>query len=433
MQDINNTVNQNMQNITLATAKAAAKTASDINKLLLSLLLALAQKQKNEKMLNGSGEISLKKMYEAVNKGETLKSVCVSDEDYELFKKHLIKQDVLFATTDFNKDDSKMILFLSKDNTNVKNAIASMKAERGLISELPADLLCKNITDGKSQMSVLKNIDKVELELFRHYAQNNKLVFATVPNDDNIKILFEKNNTHKVTEILKKIAVDLTSPHADLIRKQIEYKLSGRQQINLSFEDVKKEFYVVDAKNHRNYLHITPDGMSYIKNGKEITNISRDRHDFLDQCYAKINTLSEPVLLTPQEFNLSIQEKQKLLEHKTSIFPDYDLIRKEMEKIKQKQQELRAWEIKDEKLSLDNGNQPVNSSDINNSDIPYSDFLENEIINDKHDQEELEYLEKFEIRDVAIKKHTLDYYIEESQQDRYTRKETTYKKEEISL
>lgn len=429
MQDINSTVSQNMQNISLSAAKATAKTVSDVNKILLSLLLALAQKQKEEKLLNGSGEVSLKKIYEAVNKGETLKSVCVSDEDYDLFKKHLTKQGVLFATTDFNKDDSKMILFLSKDDYKVKNAISLMKSERGLITELTPELFCKTISDNKEQMSVLKNIDKVELELFRHYALNNKLVFATVNNSENIKILFNKKDLEKVNDILKKISVDLTSSHAEMIREQIEYKLAGRQQINIAFEDVEKEFYVVDAKNPRNYLHISPEGMVYVKNGKEVTKVSRDRHDFLEQCYAKINSFSEPVLLTPEEFNLPIPQKKKTIEHKTAIFPnEYDLVKQEMEK-----KQLRAWEIKDEKLSLDNGYQLENSSDINNPDVSYSEFLGNEIVNDQHDQEELKYAEKFEIKDVVVKKHSLDYFIEETKTDKETKKETTYIKEEISI
>ena len=429
MQDINSTVSQNMQNISLSAAKATAKTVSDVNKILLSLLLALAQKQKEEKLLNGSGEVSLKKIYEAVNKGETLKSVCVSDEDYDLFKKHLTKQGVLFATTDFNKDDSKMILFLSKDDYKVKNAISLMQSERGLITELTPELFCKTISDNKEQMSVLKNIDKVELELFRHYALNNKLVFATVNNSENIKILFNKKDLEKVNDILKKISVDLTSSHAEMIREQIEYKLAGRQQINIAFEDVEKEFYVVDAKNPRNYLHINPEGMVYVKNGKEVTKVSRDRHDFLEQCYAKINSFSEPVLLTPEEFNLPIPQKKKTIEHKTAIFPnEYDLVKQEMEK-----KQLRAWEIKDEKLSLDNGYQLENSSDINNPDVSYSEFLGNEIVNDQHDQEELKYAEKFEIKDVVVKKHSLDYFIEETKTDKETKKETTYIKEEISI
>lgn len=429
MQDINSTVSQNMQNISLSAAKATAKTVSDVNKILLSLLLALAQKQKEEKLLNGSGEVSLKKIYEAVNKGETLKSVCVSDEDYDLFKKHLTKQGVLFATTDFNKDDSKMILFLSKDDYKVKNAISLMKSERGLITELTPELFCKTISDNKEQMSVLKNIDKVELELFRHYALNNKLVFATVNNSENIKILFNKKDLEKVNDILKKISVDLTSSHAEMIREQIEYKLAGRQQINIAFEDVEKEFYVVDAKNPRNYLHINPEGMVYVKNGKEVTKVSRDRHDFLEQCYAKINSFSEPVLLTPEEFNLPIPQKKKTIEHKTAIFPnEYDLVKQEMEK-----KQLRAWEIKDEKLSLDNGYQLENSSDINNPDVSYSEFLGNEIVNDQHDQEELKYAEKFEIKDVVVKKHSLDYFVEETKTDKETKKETTYIKEEISI
>lgn len=429
MQDINSTVSQNMQNISLSAAKATAKTVSDVNKILLSLLLALAQKQKEEKLLNGSGEVSLKKIYEAVNKGETLKSVCVSDDDYDLFKKHLTKQGVLFATTDFNKDDSKMILFLSKDDYKVKNAISLMKSERGLITELTPELFCKTISDNKEQMSVLKNIDKVELELFRHYALNNKLVFATVNNSENIKILFNKKDLEKVNDILKKISVDLTSSHAEMIREQIEYKLAGRQQINIAFEDVEKEFYVVDAKNPRNYLHINPEGMVYVKNGKEVTKVSRDRHDFLEQCYAKINSFSEPVLLTPEEFNLPIPQKKKTIEHKTAIFPnEYDLVKQEMEK-----KQLRAWEIKDEKLSLDNGYQLENSSDINNPDVSYSEFLGNEIVNDQHDQEELKYAEKFEIKDVVVKKHSLDYFVEETKTDKETKKETTYIKEEISI
>lgn len=429
MQDINSTVSQNMQNISLSAAKATAKTVSDVNKILLSLLLALAQKQKEEKLLNGSGEVSLKKIYEAVNKGETLKSVCVSDEDYDLFKKHLTKQGVLFATTDFNKDDSKMILFLSKDDYKVKNAISLMQSERGLITELTPELFCKTISDNKEQMSVLKNIDKVELELFRHYALNNKLVFATVNNSENIKILFNKKDLEKVNDILKKISVDLTSSHTEMIREQIEYKLAGRQQINIAFEDVEKEFYVVDAKNPRNYLHINTEGMVYVKNGKEVAKVSRDRHDFLEQCYAKINSFSEPVLLTPEEFNLPIPQKKKTIEHKTAIFPnEYDLVKQEMEK-----KQLRAWEIKDEKLSLDNGYQLENSSDINNPDVSYSEFLGNEIVNDQHDQEELKYAEKFEIKDVVVKKHSLDYFVEETKTDKETKKETTYIKEEISI
>ena len=47
--------------------------------------------------------------------------------------------------------------------------------------------------------------------------------------------------------------VDLTGEHGPLVRQQLEYRIKGRQQVNIAIEDAEKEYYIVNSKD---FCHI---------------------------------------------------------------------------------------------------------------------------------------------------------------------------------
>jgi len=430
MPDYTSGVSERMENIAIKTTSATTKALLSLSKSLLEVLMSIASKEASKRKDGEIGETSidrLKQLQKGVEGGVPLGKVSVADEDYELFKKHLEKQGVLFAAYDLMNDNTKMIIYLESEAEKVQNAIISMQAERGLVSEIDPSLMIRNAEIDKSELRLFNNLDPVELELFKHYAAESKLTFSVVQNGDKARVIFNKADITKALDVLSNVTWALTSEYGERIREQVEYRLAGKQERNIPFEDAQKEIYIVDSRNPANYFHVTSEKMTYYKYNKEVSSIERDRHDFREQYFSKINSLAEPVVLTPDEFSLSNKEKMRIIEKKTAVLPtDYDYL-----KMQEDAKERRRWEIRDNKYSLDNSYQLENSSDMENPDVSYSEFLANEVVNDQHETEEhnrasIEYAQKFDYIEVRRdKKHSLEYYIKEAEIQSSDYQETT--------
>lgn len=312
-------VTSQMTNLGLKSAKIVAETSEDVIKALLLLLNQAIQRDKDNKLLKGDGEISFKKMFSLVEKGEQLKNLVIPDEDIEAFKVHMKNNGVLYAVNDLKKDDGKLVFYLKRDDKNMEDAVTIYQASKGLINEINPTLFLKNNTE--KEVGVIKNLDEVELELFRYHANKNKLTFATIIKEGTIKVLFRESDISKVNETLKGISYDMSEEREPLVRKQVEYKISGRQQINLAINEAEKEYYIVSSKNPKNYVKLTDLDYTYYKNDKPISSLNREEVEFGNAVYEKIKGLVDPVCLTKEEFELSTRQKETIIANKTNLYP----------------------------------------------------------------------------------------------------------------
>lgn len=282
------------------------------------LLLLIYNNIQKDKTLNSSGEKAIGEMLAAVQKGEKLKNIVVPDEDVESLKPFLNKCGALYAIVDMKKDDAKMVIFLEKHSEKIQDALTLLSADRGLVNEVAPELFLKNTTDKEIGIA---SLDKTELELFRHHAKASGLVFGATVIDDKVKLLYTLEDKDKFYNILAKVSWDLTGEKGPLIRQQIEYRLKGRKEVNIAIEQAEKEYYIVSGNSPKNYVKITSQDYSYYKNNKEVTTISRTEPDCREAVFTKVQSLSEPVVLTKEEFEMDDKERQALIDSKTNVYP----------------------------------------------------------------------------------------------------------------
>lgn len=382
-------ISEKMLKLMKDTAFVLANSADDFAKKLLAMLGEHILKEQNKKMLEGDGEIAVAKMMEAVRNGENVKTIVIPDEEIESLKSYLKECKALFAITDLKQDDAKMLMFLERDTKKVKDALTLLKSERGLITEIHPDLFLKH--NEKKAVSNAK-LNNVEIELFRHHAKSTKLPFAIADSNGSRTVLYNTENQKLVNDILAKVAWDLTGERGPQVRQQIEYRLEGKKEVNIAIEDAQREYYIVNSISPKNYIKITPQDFTYYKNNKEITSMKRTDPDFKEAVYTKLEGLVEPVVLKREEFNTIPSKLRDNIEKKTNIYPvGYTAV----EEIERKFKETRAQEIAEMKKSLDNGYQLENASDYDNPSVSFSEFLENEIVNDGHDREHAEAAKQY--------------------------------------
>lgn len=325
MADVNEQVFNQTKDISLKMAKIASRTTSDIAKILLALLIEKAEKEKMEKLLDSSGEIPLKKLYEAVNKGESnLMNIKIPDEDIQQMKDLMQKNGVLYAITDLKNDNAKMVLYLDRDSEHMRDAITMFQAQKGLINEINPQLFVQNYS--KENIAVMEHLSPVDLELFRHYSKQNNILYTVLPDGDDYKIAYPSEEKGKVQDALEKVSVDLTGEQGPLVRQQLEYRIKGRQQVNIAIEDAEKEYYIVNSKSPKNFVHLTANGYDYYKNNKAIVSMNRSNPDFMKGAYAAVEGLGEPIVLSADEFRLPDKDRWEILNARTSVYPvDYSI------------------------------------------------------------------------------------------------------------
>lgn len=252
--------------------------------------------------------------------GDPIKNMVIPDEEYDAFMEILKKTKIKNVVgCDFAYDDSKMIMFSDSDSKEVLKAINILKAQRGLISEMDVESFALATED--ESLSAAFNIDEAELECIRYHSREIAFPYAVIETQDGPSIVFKENDTERVNEVLEKTAFNLSGEQGALVREQIEYKIKGRQEVNIALADAEREFTIVDRKHPENYFTATADDFIYYKNNKELSRVPRTESGAVEAAYQKLEGLTEPVLLKKNEFELNPDERQKVLDSKTNIYP----------------------------------------------------------------------------------------------------------------
>ncbi len=359
---VNEQVNQRMLSLLEGMASLTARQAEE----LLKLFLEKRDKEKEIKAFEkGKGEVPLRNMLDNIKQGDSLNTVVIPDEDYNRMKELLQVSGIKnFAFADLVKDDAKMLLFNTSETDCVRKTIEAYKAERGLINEFNIDSFLMLAQD--HSVSAIDNISPVELELLRYNTRKEPLPYAIVSEGETFTIAYYNKDTDNLKKILNNVSAALTGPNSDMIREQVEYRIKGKKEIGIAFEEAKKEAFIVDKMNPSNYLQLTAEDITYYKNNKEITRIPRTEPGATEAAYQKLEGLTEPVVLTKNEFELSPAEKKAVLNSKTSFYPTESKIEEDIEKLNLDQvQENAASKSYAEKFNVYAiDNQPESLDDI---------------------------------------------------------------------
>ena len=349
---IEEAVYNKMQNL----MKGMLEASGNVGEAFLQVLIAIHNKNKEKNEYKGISDVPLKELLKAVRKGDNLMTLSVYDEDAKEFKDILEKTGISkFTMCDLTTDDRKILLFAQSDLEQVKKALSIFYAERGIMSEMEPDAFFTGSKD--HNLSMVTGLDDVELEIIRYHSRTEPFPYTVVDTAEGISLLFREEDRKKIDSMLNKVSFALSGEQGPIVRQQVEIKLKGRQEVNIALEEAERESYIIDKKNPQNYIAVTAEDFTYYKNNKNIESIPRTEKGAPEAVYTRIESLTEPVVISKNEFALSGPEKRKLLESKTAVYPTgFSAMDEDIEKLnlKSHNQETKAYAEKFGIYSIDN-------------------------------------------------------------------------------
>lgn len=282
----------------------------------------IRQNKELKKMMGLEGEISSAEMEEIIRRfSQKSSSVLVGDRDANDYAALLKDQGVLFAKIDRQDDDCKMFIFLNKDLEKVENATRILQAQRGQVTELNAKLYFNSLSP--DQVHVVEGLSAVEMELFRHYAREEGLLFTSIPRKEGDMVVCAANDEKKARKALLYTGWALTGANGARVREQLERRLAGRTAINIAAEEGTRELYIVSQTNPSQYIHISSEDYSVYKRSKQVSTVSRSDPDFYAKCMTACDGLVHPVVMSGEQFRAGINQEKLQQAHTIDMFPDF--------------------------------------------------------------------------------------------------------------
>ena len=265
------------------------------------------------------GEVSIKKMLNYSKRGGQLKNFKVSDSDYEQISNALKNYGVAFTAMNLDNQDSKLFIIKQKDEEKVSAILTEININKGLLTEINAsDYL--NYAKGQD-LETIEKMTNVELELFRHYAKDVNLAFTCIADKDNNTVVFNAADSAKGDYCLKSTAWLLSSPDSDKIVKSINKDYENRKNVVDVVKNRDSHCFIID-KSKKNYIEVTPDGLSQFKNNKLVLSLSDKDDDFLSKAVKMLKEYDKPVVLSDEEFLKSQKDISEILKERTSVSLD---------------------------------------------------------------------------------------------------------------
>ena len=400
---------------------AGGETAELLKKGLEAVIEDIRKKNEENKETapNEDGTVSLESLVRKMNREKAgILSLPVPDEDVSLIKEKFKQQGLTFTVFDVGYDDIQLFLFADNENRKAERGIMQAQAERGLISDLNPDLFFENV--GSKDIGTVSGLSNVELELFRYHAKRNGLLFTSVAENGTNTVVYDLATASKAKKTISDVVWDFSGDDGELIRKQIEFKISSRQAVNLAFLDGEREYYIVNGNHPENYIFITANDFEYYKNSKMIFDVPRSYPGFMDRAIQAVNSYDNPVLLTKQDFEKCSSKEQLEQLVKTALKNEVnnDALHEALDRQMQKRILL------EEKMELDNENQ--GQFWLFDDSISYSEGAAHESLNDL-DAEQKESIQKaktvaqkFSFNQYQADDKNLEHLIEvaEAQRDR---------------
>ena len=315
------------------------------------LLVALINKQKQ----TGEPIDDTAKMLKRVEKGESINTMSVADEDAVELSKYFQEKGILFKVIDNLNDDTKFFMYMSDDAQKVVNIITLWQAEKGLISEMNPELFLNNCV--QEGVGTLSGLDNADLEIFRNFAKEKGLIFASTAAEapDRYIVIYNPKDTATVKKVMDSALWAFSGTEGNFLREQMTLFLKNKKEVNRSLLEPEKEFYIVDGKSPDNYVYLTANDFTYYKNSKEILNVSRNSVDFIERGLRVFDSMFQPVVLTREEFELFNKEGEldkatikKVVVEKAKDIPSTDDLKELQKKQNDRLERLQSKMILDD-------------------------------------------------------------------------------------
>lgn len=382
-----------------------AQGIGNVTKVTLAQVIDEIRKNRDLKKLMGmEGEISSAEMSEILRKfSEKSSSVLVGDMDANDYDALLKDQGVLYAKIDRQDDDCKMYIFLNKDLEKVESATRILQARRGQVTELNAKLYFNSLSP--DQCHVVEGLSPVEMELFRHYAREQGLLFTSIPRKEGDMVVCNVKDEKKARKALLYTGWALTGANGAKIREQVERRLAGRTAINIAAEEGDRELYIVSQRNPGQYIHISSEDFEVYKRSKQVSTTSRSDPDFYAKCVSACEGLAHPVVMSGEQFRDGITPEDLQQAHTIDLFPD---IHEDMEQMNHVNSLINLVAMKS---GLDNEHNATWG--LWDPSVSYSEFATYEYITDEDERDARAYeFEHFKQAAYYSKDHHTSYDVD---------------------
>lgn len=267
-----------------------------------------------EKLNELSGRISLNEMNTYIEKlGLKSSTVRIAATDVEEYEQLLQREGVLYAKVDIKNDNASMIMFLDRDRERIEKVTQILQARRNMVTEVRPDMFVQDLAP--ENVRTLSGLDAVEVELFRHYARQEGILFTIIQNKEtnNNMVAFRPEDIDKVRRVILHTGWDLTGANGARNREQISFRLSGRTALQKSIQAAEREVYIVSKAEPRNYVKISAEDMEVYKRGQLVSTVSRAERspaDFMIQCLAQADAMENAVLLDADRFRPDLTKEE---------------------------------------------------------------------------------------------------------------------------
>ena len=374
-----------------------------------------------KEMLGLEGEISAAEMTELIRRfSQRSSSVMVADTDAKDYAALLKDQGVLYAMIDRQDDDCKLFIFLNRDLSKVEDATRILQAQRGQVTELNSRLYFNSLSPDK--VHVVECLSAVEMELYRHYARAQGLLFTSISKKDGDMVICSAEDEKKARRALLYTGWALTGVNGARIREQIERRLSGRTAINIAAEEGERELYILSRNDPRQYVHISSEDLAVYKRSKQVSTVSRKDPDFYAKCIAACESLAHPVVVSAEQFQAGISQEELQNAHTIDLFPD------DHDDMVQMAEVNRLINLVAMKSGLDDEHNATWG--LWDTSVTYSDFAAYEHITDEDERDARAYAfehfkdaafyskEHHETYDVDMQEKSVDYIIAKAEEQR---------------
>lgn len=343
-------------------------------------------------------EDMLKELIQRFKQKEDLYMIPAKDQAVKDLQKEFRKEGIMYIHQRSTMDDLNFFVIHPKDLERAQESIEKVMARGGQIVEQDFNVMARlNEKNGEDTLFRFQNVSLIEKKALLENARMNGYTISSVEKEDGkFDIYCTRQDKDKVAKTFAKL-------------KSKELGVSGKyfldkenRDLNIINEIVNevgtplrygetRDFYVFSGDFPAQRIHVTEGGYRHERGDDDghlrvVRDFNGTGKTLKTQLAKELVTISNPVVLSKQEFELTKMDKNKrkeLIQSKMKGI-EYD---SEYERILAQKERLflRLVELK---MQLDNVEQREGVSDFYNPNVSIQEFVERELENTNYIHEE---------------------------------------------
>lgn len=366
------------------TLQTSAKLTEHTVKIILDII---AQNQENElvKSLLEHGKVGGNLDF------EICRSFAVRDFDEKL-SQYKIPHAIIYDKV----SGLSTIVTRDIDRESVLNAKNEMLVEQKRLTRLSPNEFSR-LNAGKN-IEIIRGRSAVEAKLFQQAAKKYGFTIALQKNSlhpDKIDIHYAAQDKEKAADAMNRVISATVGLTGQRTNDRVGREISFQQNMLKDIQDAEKDFYVVSKANPDEYIHFDKDGFQYFKRGVLTRDESRQNNSFVSAARSHISGMITPLVFSKKEFEVSPDERKKLVR---SVKIDVD----KSHSIRLEQQ---AKDLIKAKISHDKGSENVIQKEFYSADASFNKLFARDEFVPEDTRELIRTLDSLDSYDKAIIKN----------------------------